>query len=87
MPPGLVGDSDVSYGVIPANRFAVVHCVGDVHKELRAWQHLFYAWLPGSGSEPADDAMMEVYRRHPLELGWKTFDLDCCLPVRPLRRR
>jgi AraC family transcriptional regulator len=85
VPPGLERDSEVSFGAIPANRFAVVHCAGDVRKEWRAWQHLFYVWLPGSGYEPADAPMMEAYRRHPLELGWKTFDIDCCLPVRPLR--
>jgi DNA gyrase inhibitor GyrI len=86
-PPGLVGDDDVSFAEIPANRFAVVRCAGDIHKEERAWMHLFYVWLPRSGYQPADEAMMEVYRRHPHEIGWDTLDIDCCLPVRPLQRR
>jgi hypothetical protein len=30
---------------------------------------------------------MPPNRRTALELGWETFDLDCYLPVRPLRRR
>ena len=87
VPPGLDRDSEVSFGAIPANRYAVVHCAGYIHKEFRAWQHLYYAWLPSSSYEPADAPMMEVYRCHPLELGWKTIDIDRCLPVRPLRSR
>jgi hypothetical protein len=73
--------------LIPANRFAVVHCAGDIHKEDRAWKYLFYSWLPGSGYQPTDDPAMEVYRRHPLDFGWDRFDIHCCLPVRPMRRR
>jgi AraC family transcriptional regulator len=87
LPAGQAADGDVSFGVIPANRYAVVRCAGDLHKEDRAWKYLFHAWLPGSGYQPADEPTLEVYRRHPLELGWETFDLDCYLPVRPLRRR
>jgi AraC family transcriptional regulator len=87
LPPGLKPDGDVSLGLIRANRFAMVHCQGDIHKEDRAWKHLFYTWLPGSGCEPAPDPAMELYRRHPAEVGWNTFDMDCCLPVRPLRKR
>jgi len=87
LPPGVEADGDVSFGLIPANRFAVVHCAGDLHKEDRAWKHLFHAWLPRSGYEPTGDPTLEVYRRSPVELGWETFDNDCCLPVRPLRRR
>ena len=87
LPPGSDADGDVSFGVIPANRFATVHCAGDLHKEDRAWKHLFHTWLPGSGYQPTDDPAMEVYRRHPFDIGWETFDIDCCLPVRPLPRR
>jgi AraC family transcriptional regulator len=87
LPPGHDLDGDVSLGVIPANRYATVHCLGDIHKEDRAWKYLFHAWLPGSGYQPADEPTLEVYRRQPLDIGWETFDMDCCLPVRPLRRR
>ena len=59
---------------------------GDIHKEDRAWKYLFHAWLPGSGHQPADEPTLEVYRRHPVEVGWDPLDIDCCLPVRPMRR-
>ncbi|HEV3236610.1 MAG TPA: AraC family transcriptional regulator [Gemmataceae bacterium] len=79
-------EDEMSLGVIPANRFAVVHCRGDIQKEERAWRHLFHTWLPASGYQPTHDPMMEVYRRSPPQPGWETFDIDCCLPVRPLGR-
>lgn len=87
LPQKPVREDKMSFGMIPANRFAVVHCRGDVQKEERAWRHLFHTWLPMSGYQPTQDPMMEVYRHSPLKNGWETFDIDCCLPVRPLRGR
>jgi DNA gyrase inhibitor GyrI/AraC-like DNA-binding protein len=80
-------DGEVSVGAIPANRFAAVHVRGDIQKELQAWQYLFHDWLPRSGYQPTHDPAMELYRAHPLEIGWERFDMDCCVPVRPLARR
>jgi AraC family transcriptional regulator len=77
-------EDEMSFGMIPANRFAVVHCRGDLHKEERAWRHLFHTWLPASGYQPTQNPLMEVYRRSPREIGWEEFDIDCCLPVRKL---
>ena len=56
-------------------------------RDTWAWKHRYHAWLPRSDHEPTGDPTMEVYRRSPVELGWETFDNDCGLPVRPLRRR
>jgi AraC family transcriptional regulator len=85
VPPGLDRGDEVSFAEIPANRFAVVRSAGDVHKEGRAWRHLYQSWLPASGYQPTNDPSMGVYRRTPLELDWERYDLDCCLPVRRLR--
>jgi AraC family transcriptional regulator len=87
LPSGRVADGEVSVGVISANRFAIVRSAGDIYKEERAWRYLFHVWLPGSGYQPANAPMMELYRRHPLDIGWETFDIDCCLPVQPVARR
>lgn len=87
LPEGFEAGRDVSIGEIPGGQFAVVRCVGDIHKEDRAWKYLFHSWLPGSGYHPTDEPTLEVYRKHPSEIGWETFDIDCCLPVKPLRRR
>jgi AraC family transcriptional regulator len=81
------GTRDGNLGVIPANRFAVLHCRGDIHKVDRAWQYLFHTWLPRSGYQPTQQPALEVFRAHPLEIGWSTFDIDCSVPVRLLERR
>jgi AraC family transcriptional regulator len=78
---------DGSLVVITASRFAVLHCRGDIHKVDRAWQYLFHTWLPRSGYQPAQGPALEVFRAHPLEVGWSTFDIDCCVPVKPLATR
>jgi AraC family transcriptional regulator len=52
LPPDFRPDGELSFGMIPANRFAAVHCNGDIHKEDRAWRYLFHAWLPASGYQP-----------------------------------
>jgi AraC family transcriptional regulator len=77
----------VDLAVVPANRFAELHCRGDIHKVDRAWQYLFHTWLPRSGYQPAEAPALEVFRAHPLKAGWDTVDIDCCLPVKPLARR
>lgn len=87
LPSGVTPDGEVTAGTIPANRFAAVRCRGDIHKELRAWQYLFRTWLPSGGYQPTHDPAIEVYHRDPAADGWAAFDMDCCLPVKPLRGR
>lgn len=84
LPPGISPDREVNVGTIAANRFAVLRCRGDIHKVDRAWQYLFHDWLPGSGQQPVNEPALEVFRRHPLDIGWTTFDIDCCVAVEPL---
>ncbi len=86
LPQGFTDDGQVSIRTMPANQFAAVHSKGGIHKLDRAWNYLFQAWLPASGYEPANQPAMEVYRGHPLEIGWEVFDIDCLVPVKPLRR-
>lgn len=76
LPPGVKANGEVNDDVIPANRFAVVRCTGDVHKADRLWRYVFQTWLPGSGYQPADEPLLEVYRRTPLELGSELCDVD-----------
>ncbi len=86
VPEGVRPRGDVSDGIIPANRYAVVYSHGDISKEYRAWKYLYDSWLPGSSCEPADSPALEQYRSYP-SLENPMFNLDCCLPVQPLIRR
>ncbi len=87
LPRGFQSDGDVGIKTLPANRFAALRSKGDIHKLDRAWNYLFRAWLPASGYDPTSEPAMEVYRGHPLEIGWEVFDIDCLVPVKPLWAR
>jgi len=87
LPPTFEDDGQLSIRTMPASRFAALHSKGDIHKLDRAWNYLFQAWLPASGYEPANEPAMEVYRGHPITIGWEVFDIDCLVPVKPLRFR
>jgi AraC family transcriptional regulator len=87
LPPEVTPSGDVSLGVIPANRFASLRCRGDIYKVDRAWRYLFHSWLPRSDYEPTHDPAMEVFHGHPLDQDWSLFDIDCCVPVKRLRKR
>ncbi len=84
LPPGMQPASEISTGRIPANRFASLHCQGDLEKLNRAWQHLFHVWLPGSGYQPAQQPAQEVYRDYDYPGEGEPFDIDCRVPVKPL---
>lgn len=86
LPDGVEASGAVHPGVIPAGQYGVLHCQGDIHKVFRAWTYLFNTWLPRSGFEPTQGPAMEVIQNYPTSGDtWLEFDLECCLPVRPLR--
>jgi DNA gyrase inhibitor GyrI len=66
---------------LESQQVAAVHCVGDLGHVDRAWHYLYRVWLPSVAFEPADLPAMEVFVRLPEEIGWKTFDLEICIPV------
>jgi DNA gyrase inhibitor GyrI/AraC-like DNA-binding protein len=65
-----------------AGHLAAFRCQGDLAQVDRAWQYLYRCWLPSSRYEPAELPAMEVFVRLPEEIGWETFDLYACIPVR-----
>lgn len=67
-----------------AETIAAIHCVGDISVVAYAWQYLFRIWLPESGYQPANMPAFEVFARTPEEIGWTTFDLHACLPIKKL---
>ncbi len=84
IPGDFVADREVSYSRIPAQKFAVLPCQGDIHKVFRAWFHLYRDWLPASGFQPANEAAMEVFHgEHELKAD-TIFNMDCCIPIVPL---
>jgi AraC-like DNA-binding protein/DNA gyrase inhibitor GyrI len=81
---GMRGDEAVTMKVLPTCTLACIHCVGDIVLVDRAWQYLYRHWLPNSRYLPGNLPAMEIYVKAPDEIGWTTFDLDCCLPIVPM---
>jgi AraC family transcriptional regulator len=81
VPAGWQEEGAVSVMDFPACQVATVRCLGDIRQEDKAIQYLFRYWLPRSRYQPANLPGMEIYRRQPAELGWKTFDIDCAVPI------
>jgi AraC family transcriptional regulator len=68
----------------PACTWATLRVQGDIWEVDRAWQYLYRYWLPRSRAEPANLPAIERYHRHPADVGWEWYDLDCSLPILPL---
>ena len=66
----------------PPHHFATLHGAGDITHIGFLWQYLYCVWLPNAASEPADLPAMEVFVKLPHEIGWETFDLHACIPIR-----
>ena len=85
VPPEFVADRWVNVADIPGGRCAVSDFTGTARDIESAWEHVFAAWLPGSGYEPDDRPCFEIYRGNPGVAGKSgTFRCELCLPVRPL---
>lgn len=84
VPDGWTGTSQIRITSFPACRIASVHVHGDLTMLDKAWQCLWYYWLPRSRYQPANLPAMEIYRRQPLEMGWESYDMDCAIPLEDL---
>jgi len=71
----------------PGGLWAVHEVKGHMAAVDRAWNLLFKSWLPAAGLELRDEPAEEVYRRVPAEIGWESFDLMCCVPVKDEKER
>lgn len=80
----LIPTSEVQWRRFPACTLATFRVQGDIWEIDRAWQYLYRYWLPRSRTEPANLPAIERYHRHPAEVGWEWYDLDCSIPILPL---
>jgi AraC family transcriptional regulator len=85
VPPHFVPDQWVNVTDVAAGLHAVAAFAGTAHDIEGAWDHLFTAWLPGSGYEPDDRPCYERYLGDPVAAATPgRFRSELCLPVRPL---
>lgn len=81
VPANWQADGEVDIVTFPACTVVSVRCAGDLMQEDKILQYIFRYWLPRSRYQPANLPGMEIYRRHPSEIGWETFDIDCAIPI------
>lgn len=74
----------MSETVLPARRYAVARVSGDLRKVATAWDYLIRGWLINSPYEPEHAPGFEVFLDKERATDWSSFELDLCLPVRPI---
>lgn len=87
VPSGVAAAEGVGIRESPALRVAVAPARGDLARVARVWHHLYHRWLPASPWEPAHHPAFERYHHWPETLDAGGWNLDCCIPVVPLRGR
>lgn len=85
VPSGVEATEGVGVRESPALRVAVAPVRGDLPRVAGVWHHLYHEWLPSSAYEPDHPPPFERYRDWPETLGGAGWDLECCIPVVPLR--
>ncbi len=81
LPRGVEPPGHFSRRTIPAGKFAVCRCIGDIQSVDRAWNFLYKAWLPRSRWQPAHFPALEVFATWPREAAPAAWDLWCCVPL------
>ena len=78
-------DPEVSEMKMPECRYAVTRVSGDIKVVATATEFLFNKWLIKSPYEPEHQPAMEIFLDKANICNWDHFDLDLCVPVKPLR--
>ncbi len=78
-------DPEISEMNLPASDYAVIRISGDIKIVATATEYLFNKWLINSSFEPEHQPALEIFLDKDNLCNWEHFDLDLCVPVRPLR--
>lgn len=70
---------------LPARTYAVTRVNGDIRLVATAWNYLFQDWLINSKYEPEHAPAFEIFLNKEKATDWSNFELDLCLPVKPLK--
>lgn len=80
-----VVSEDISSRVIPSGQYAVINLEGvTIEESSKAWDSVFYNWLPNSGYQPGDGDYYVHHLNDPEQHPDKLYDLKMYLPVKPL---
>ena len=78
-------DEEISEMTLPATNYAVTRVSGDINIVATATEYLFNKWLINSSFEPEHQPALEIFLDKKNVCNWDHFDLDLCIPVKPLR--
>jgi AraC family transcriptional regulator len=84
VPHDLRVDGDVNVAELAGGKYALGRFGGRAEELGRAYDELFGRWLPGSGFQPDNRPIFELYGANPLDEKTGRFTLDLCVPIRPL---
>ena len=70
---------------IPSRTYAVTRINGDLNLVGTAWDYLFKEWLINSEYEPEHAPAFEIFLNKEKALDWSNFELDLCIPIKPLK--
>ncbi|NNE65856.1 MAG: AraC family transcriptional regulator [Pyrinomonadaceae bacterium] len=77
--------TEISEMRIPKMDYAVTRVSGDIKIVATATEYLFNKWLINSAFEPEHQPALEIFLDKENVCNWEHFELDLCIPVRPLR--
>ena len=71
---------------IPSRTYAVTRINGDIKQVATAIDYPFKDWLLNSDYEPEHAPGFEIFLNKDKALDWSNFELDLCIPIKPLQR-
>jgi AraC family transcriptional regulator len=89
VPPGVKGTGEVGAYDLQGGKYAVYR-LKSKHKDKMTeaveviFDQLILGWLPGSGYQPDDRPYIDIYNGFGERSNGSVFDVDVCLPVKPL---
>lgn len=85
VPAGTSGSDAVTIRTMPPLLCVSARATGGISRVARVWHYLYGEWLPRSRWEPYQLPAFERFHRRPGTAGWDEWDLECCVPLAPLR--
>lgn len=75
---------DIGLYKMPSSKCIIMKYQGKDDGIKGAYEYIYNTYLPGSGFQPADIPCYEIYFKSPDDEPVGEFDMDICIPVRPL---
>lgn len=79
-------DLDMHIMTIPKCNYAYTRVSGNLKVVATATSYLFNNWLINSRYEPEHQHALEIYLDKDNVCNWNHFDLDICIPIKPLNQ-